>query len=375
MIAYTRLAKKYKSYEAKRQLLAEYDVFLVDERVARLVPAALGKVFYQSTTKRPIPVCLTGKENWGKKEKKTAYDRLKPKSRTAPTTIGKPEDVSADIEKALATLAIHLSPSPTLSVKVAYAAWPAEWIQENVDVVVDRVVLKYVPNKWNGLKSLYLKGPDTAALPIWMADELWRDEADVLDEGEKETGLNMTKRTKEERALRKEQSKEKRLKRLADIDLPVDEGKKRKRAAVEDDTAPTKKKKQAIEPAEAIEAAETVIEPKKSKGKQKRKADESEEDEEFEKAQELHKKIKAKKAKVVIPEPTASSAVETPAEVSKPKPKVKLSQVVAESGPPAGKVSKKKGKAPDKDKDVVEKQKKGNTTKGQTKATNGTIAS
>jgi ribosome biogenesis protein UTP30 len=372
VVAYTRLAKKFKSYEARRQLLGEYDVFLVDERVARLLPAALGKVFYSSPTKRPIPVSLTGKENWGKKTKKTAYDRLKPKSKTAPTVVGKPEDVGSDIEKALSTLAIHLSPSPTLSVKVAYAAWPAEWIQENVDAVVDRVILKYVPNKWNGLKSLFLKGPDTAALPIWMADELWQDENMVLDENEEETGINMKKRSKEERQRRKDIQAEKQQKRLADAESTVAEGKKRKRAPVEDEAAPPKKSKKATEPVET----EVAVESKKSKGKQKRKADDdSEEDEEFAKAQELHKKLRAKKAKVVAPKEMVLEAEAAPkpvAEAQKLPAREKTTPAVKETVKPAAKEAVKPAakEAPRKEKpakDVLKKHKKGNMAKGQLK--------
>jgi ribosome biogenesis protein UTP30 len=361
VVAYTKLARKYKAYEARRQLLSEYDVFLVDQRIARLLPAALGKIFYQSTTKRPIPVSLTGKENWGKKTKKTAYDRLKPKSKVPPNTIGKPEDVGADIEKALSTLAINLSPSPTLSVKIAYAAWPAEWIAENVDAVVDRVVLKYVPNKWNGLKSLFLKGPDTAALPIWMADELWRDQNDVLDEGEQETGVNMKKRTKDERQRKKEADKGKAQKRLAAAEPTVAEGKKRKRALVEQDVVVTKRNKKVTELVEV----EKSVEPTKNKGKQKRKNDEYvEEDEEFVKAQELHKKIRAKKELVISREPTTDVPQEITKEVAKLPVEEKAKPVAKESLKPAAKETSKKEKT---FKDATKKQKKGNMVKGQPK--------
>jgi ribosome biogenesis protein UTP30 len=220
VIRFSKLSKKYKSYESRRQLFAEYDVFLADERIVHLVPAALGSVFYKSTTKRPIPVSLIGKTRWGKREKKDALARLKPKKKNSaengPESIGAPEDVGVDIEKALRTLAVHLSPSPTMSIKIAYAGWPAEWISENVDEVVQRVVSKYIPNQWRGVKAIHLKGPETAALPIWMAEELWQDVEDVLDEGEKAVGLKVAKKDKAEKKEQRENRKKRKLARLGD---------------------------------------------------------------------------------------------------------------------------------------------------------------
>ena len=189
-------------------MFAEYDLFLADERIIHMLPAVLGSTFYKSTTKRPIPVSLTGRELYGRKTKRTALDRTLPKKRgaaaRAAVAVGAPADVAADVERALATLAVHLSPCPTISVKVAYAGWPAEWIAENVQAAVERVLAKYIPGGWRGLKSLHLKGPETAALPVWMAEELWATEDDVLDPGEKAEGLNAKKLTKEERKARRE---------------------------------------------------------------------------------------------------------------------------------------------------------------------------
>ena len=71
VINYSRVATKYKDFERRRQLLAEYDLFLADERIIRFLPVALGRTFYKSSSKRPIPLSLTGKELWGKKQKKT----------------------------------------------------------------------------------------------------------------------------------------------------------------------------------------------------------------------------------------------------------------------------------------------------------------
>ena len=49
-------------------------------------------------------------------------------------------------------------------------------------MVASALIERFVPKKWKGVRALHIKGPSTAALPIWLADELWADEGDVLDE-------------------------------------------------------------------------------------------------------------------------------------------------------------------------------------------------
>lgn len=47
IIPYKVLKTEYKPYEAKRRLLGNFDLFLSDDRVRRLLPSHLGKEFYQ----------------------------------------------------------------------------------------------------------------------------------------------------------------------------------------------------------------------------------------------------------------------------------------------------------------------------------------
>merc|ERR1712179_573653 len=46
IISLRELKVEYKQYEAKNSLCQKFDVFLVDERILRLVPKFLGKPFY-----------------------------------------------------------------------------------------------------------------------------------------------------------------------------------------------------------------------------------------------------------------------------------------------------------------------------------------
>jgi ribosome biogenesis protein UTP30 len=54
-------------------------------------------------------------------------------------------------------------------------------VAANLDAVVSVLTEKYIPQGWRNIRSLHIKGPNTAALPIWLADELWTDENDVLE--------------------------------------------------------------------------------------------------------------------------------------------------------------------------------------------------
>lgn len=47
MIPVAKLKTKYKTFEAKRQLSASYDVFLTDKRIYQMLPRLLGKKFFE----------------------------------------------------------------------------------------------------------------------------------------------------------------------------------------------------------------------------------------------------------------------------------------------------------------------------------------
>ncbi|KAF2140401.1 uncharacterized protein K452DRAFT_360015 [Aplosporella prunicola CBS 121167] len=186
VIGISKLKAKYKTYEARRQLYAEYDTFLADDRVITFLPAVLGKVFYKSSAKRPVPVHLMGNEKVqkdasGKKAKKSGSSGAEDKGSAI---VGSPEAVAKDIQKALDSALVHLSPSATTAIRIAQASWAPEKITANLEAVVAALTSqeKLVSKGWRNVRSLHIKGPDTTALPVWLADELWVDEEEVLDE-------------------------------------------------------------------------------------------------------------------------------------------------------------------------------------------------
>ena len=181
----TKLKSKWSQYEAQRKLLSEHDVFLADDRIITMLAPILGKTFYKTQSKRPVPVDIAPPPVKGEDGKKIKAVRVPRSERPAQRVShpGKPQTVAAEIEKALQCALVHLSPSTNTSVKVGYSSWDAQKLAENVEAVANGVIEKFVLKKWRGVKSLHVKGQETAALPIWLADEMWVDEGDVVGEG------------------------------------------------------------------------------------------------------------------------------------------------------------------------------------------------
>ncbi|OJD29319.1 electron transfer flavoprotein alpha-subunit [Diplodia corticola] len=203
VIGISKLKAKYKTYEAKRQLYAEYDIFLADDRIITFLPSALGKVFYKTTAKRPVPVHLMGNEKVqkdaeGKKAKKSGEDK-------SSSIVGAPAAVAKDMQKALDSALVHLSPSATTAIRIANASFEPKQITENLKAVVQALTTqeKLIPKGWRNIRSLHIKGPETTALPVWLADELWVEEQDVLDEKHKPVDKSERLKIKEDEQNKK----------------------------------------------------------------------------------------------------------------------------------------------------------------------------
>ncbi|KAK8128601.1 hypothetical protein PG984_009709 [Apiospora sp. TS-2023a] len=176
VIDLTKLTAKYKRYEEQRKLFGEHDIFLGDSRIINRLPKALGKVFYKTTAKRPIPVDLQCRDE--KKSKKVKGDDSVNTCTAA--------EMAAEIEKSVSAVQVHLSPSTNTAVRIGYAGWTAEQIAANAEAVANELVKKLIPQQWKNVKSIYIKGPESAALPIWLTDELWLEEKDVVADGSEE---------------------------------------------------------------------------------------------------------------------------------------------------------------------------------------------
>lgn len=191
VIDFGKLKAKYGQYEAQRKLFSEHDIFLADDRIINRLPKVLGKTFYKTTAKRPIPVVLQAKRP------KVDGKRVKRTKNEDEVNAGSAADIAKEIEKALSSALVSLAPTTNTAIRIGYSDWTAEQIADNVDAVVTGLVEKWVPQKWRNVRSVYIKGQSTAALPIWLTDELWMDEKDVVaDDSQEAVKANVGKKRK-----------------------------------------------------------------------------------------------------------------------------------------------------------------------------------
>ncbi|KAL2825301.1 hypothetical protein BDW59DRAFT_172395 [Aspergillus cavernicola] len=189
VIGFSKLKDRYKSFESRRQLLSEHDVFLADDRIVMRLVKTLGKVFYKSS-KRPIPVQIAQIDKVdGKRVKK---DPKAKKGEDEGSAFAGPAIVAKEIEKALSSAPVQLAPATTAAIRIGSSNFTAEQLSENVDAVVKGLTDKFVAKGWRNIKALHVKGANTMAMPIWLASELWVEDADVVEavEGEETDGNN-----------------------------------------------------------------------------------------------------------------------------------------------------------------------------------------
>jgi ribosome biogenesis protein UTP30 len=185
VIDISHLRAKFKVYEAQRKLCSEHDVFLADDRIINRLPKALGKSFYKTTTKRPIPIVLMAQREKIDGKRAPAPKGKKPKRDPVENVNARPiPEIVAEVQKAIGAALVHLSPSTNTAIKVGYASWEPEKIAANVSTVVNELVERFVPQTWQNVRNLYVKGPETAALPIYQTDELWLDDSKVVVDGQ-----------------------------------------------------------------------------------------------------------------------------------------------------------------------------------------------
>lgn len=184
VIGYSKLKARYQSFESRRHLLSEHDVFLADDRIIMRLVQTLGKIFYQSS-KRPIPVRIAdiGKVD-GKRIKRD--QKRKSANDNDPATFASPQTVGKEIEKTLGCIPVQLAPATTASLRVGAVNLTPKQLSENVETVVNGMVEKFITKGWRNIKAIYIKGPRTTAIPVWLASELWLERTDVLENDEEE---------------------------------------------------------------------------------------------------------------------------------------------------------------------------------------------
>lgn len=169
IIGLSKLLVRYKSFEQRRQLLSEHDVFLADERIVSRLPKALGKIFYKGTAKRPIPINMAPKDSSRDKANKKSSKEDKQ------AAVASPAFVSKEIEKALASVPVTLSPGYNIAVRIGLNTFSPQQLTDNVTKAAHAIIDKHVVSGWKNVKSIHIKSPNSIALPVWLAGDLWAE--------------------------------------------------------------------------------------------------------------------------------------------------------------------------------------------------------
>ncbi|XP_071319561.1 ribosomal L1 domain-containing protein 1 isoform X2 [Trachinotus anak] len=139
IIPYKVLRTEYKPYEAKRRLLGNFDMFLSDDRIRRLLPSHLGKHFYERK-KEPLSVNLQSKH----------LDR--------------------DIQSVIQGSSLKVTNKGCCCMaRVASSSMSADEVTENIEAAVQTVVAK-LRVKGPVLKLIHIKSQTSVALPIYTSD-------------------------------------------------------------------------------------------------------------------------------------------------------------------------------------------------------------
>ena len=136
VISLTKLRTSYKRYEARRELLARYDLFLADDRILPMLCKTLGSTFFKPK-KQPIPVRLT-------------------RSKALP----------AEVVRARDGTHVTLRAGTCVGVRAATTAMKPAAAAANVLAAFEQLV-QLVPRKWKNVQSVSLKTPGSVALPVY----------------------------------------------------------------------------------------------------------------------------------------------------------------------------------------------------------------
>ncbi|KAF3482782.1 uncharacterized protein GIQ15_02106 [Arthroderma uncinatum] len=249
IIGFSKLKDRYKSFESRRQLLSEHDIFLADDRIILRLVNTLGKIFFKST-KRPIPIRIDEIQKVDGKRVKAA-DKKRPPTDEKAASVASPAIVAKEIEKAISCVPVNLAPAATAALRVGWSNWPAEKVADNIAAVVDGMLDKYVSRGWRNLKAVHVKGANTAAMPVWLANELWVEDGDVKEnkEGEEKAVKGKKRKSIAEGEGETEGDKPKKTAKRSKL---VTDGKKEGERAEEDELKAARKAKLQAQKAKAV---------------------------------------------------------------------------------------------------------------------------
>ncbi|KAM9831822.1 ribosomal L1 domain-containing protein 1 [Neosynchiropus ocellatus] len=150
VIPFKMLKAEYKPFEAKRRLLGNFNMFLSDDRIRRLLPSHIGKHFYERK-KEPMSINLMGK------------------------------NLAWDVQRLVQGTNLKVTNKGCCCMaQVGNSGLTAEQLVENIESAVQTVMAK-IKMKGPVLKVVHLKSKKSVALPIYTSD---LNHLQALDEAE-----------------------------------------------------------------------------------------------------------------------------------------------------------------------------------------------
>ncbi|KAE8271380.1 hypothetical protein A4X09_0g959 [Tilletia walkeri] len=197
VVGITKLKGKFAPFDARRQLMADHDLFLVDERVVGLMPRLLGKKWMESK-KPPIPVKLTHTRHLAQE-----LDRAIGSTYYLPTR-------GSCLTIRIGSLVAH---TPTQLIENIQAAIPAviqrlKPIDSEATAATENGTTE-TRSRWNNVQAIELKTGSSMALPVWNSSltERW---VGMEEESAKAKTIREEKSAKRAAKLEKEVERKKR---------------------------------------------------------------------------------------------------------------------------------------------------------------------
>ncbi|KFM65556.1 Ribosomal L1 domain-containing protein 1, partial [Stegodyphus mimosarum] len=138
VIPLRQLRTEYKAYEAKRQLVAAYDVFLADNKIAGVLPKLLGKFFFR---KRKFPIQIDMQSS----------------------------NLKDLIQKASSSTVFFFSNrGNSCTAEIGNLDMTVEEVKQNILAAV-RVLSERVPGGYDNIMGIFVKTLKSKAVPIYMS--------------------------------------------------------------------------------------------------------------------------------------------------------------------------------------------------------------
>ncbi|KAJ2549762.1 proteasome-interacting protein cic1 [Coemansia sp. RSA 1933] len=135
VVTVLQLKTEYKSYEVRRQLISQHDLFLTDDRVIGSLPEILGVKFFKAK-KTPAPVNLLA------------------------------GNVEKEIKKALSCTYYRQGKGTCNAVKIGMTTMAASELADNIECAM-AVIAKCIPKGWDNIQSVGIKTGKSLTLPIY----------------------------------------------------------------------------------------------------------------------------------------------------------------------------------------------------------------